>query len=203
MRMTRRRVVAGAGALLSAAARPALAMERTLIKVRAKAGATNGVLTCKGKSYPCAVGRSGILHPKFEGDGGTPAGVFFLREIRYRPDRLSAAPTSGLPVYRSTPTDGWCDDPADPNYNRLVRLPYQADAESMWLDAHAYDLLAVIGYNDAPPIPGKGSAVFFHVAHDLGDHFGPTAGCVALRLDDLKTVLAACTPGSRIDIRVG
>jgi len=203
MRMTRRRVVAGAGALLAASARPALAMERTLIKVRAKAGAINGVLTCKGRRYPCAVGRSGILHPKFEGDGGTPAGVFSLREIRYRPDRLASAPTSGLPIYKATPTDGWCDDPADPNYNRLVSLPYQADAESMWLDAHAYDLLAVIGYNDAPPIPGNGSAVFFHVAHDLGDHFGPTAGCVALRLEDLKTVLAVCTPGSRIDIRVG
>ena len=62
-----------------------------MIKVRAKAGATNGVLRCKGKTYPCAVGRSGILNPKFEGDGGTPAGVFALREVRYRPDRLARA----------------------------------------------------------------------------------------------------------------
>ena len=199
--MTRRAAVGVLGASLASG--PAMAAPRTLIKVRAKAGATNGVLRCKGKTYPCAVGRSGILNPKFEGDGGTPAGVFALREVRYRPDRLARAPTSGLPVYPTKPTDGWCEDPADANYNRLVPLPYQTDAESMWLDAHAYDLLAVIGYNDAPPIPGKGSAVFFHVAHDLGDHFGPTAGCVALRLEDLLTVLAACTPGSRIDIRVG
>jgi len=202
MGMTRRGIVAGAGALL-AATRPALAVERTLIKVRAKAGAINGVLTCKGKRYPCAVGRSGILHPKFEGDVGTPAGVFALREIRYRPDRLAAAPTSGLPVYKAAPTDGWCDDPEDPFYNRIVHMPYQTDAETMWRDDHAYDLLAVIGYNDAPTVPGLGSAIFLHVAHDLGDHFGPTAGCVALRPQDLQTVLAACTPGSRIDIRAG
>jgi len=203
MTMTRRGVVAATGAVMAGAAAPALAAPRTLIKVRAKAGATLGVLTCNGRRYPCAVGRSGILHPKFEGDGGTPAGVFPLREIRYRPDRIGKAPVSGLPVYPAKPNDGWCDDPADPNYNRLVPMPYQTDAESMWMDAHAYDVLAVIGYNDAPPIPGKGSAVFFHVAHDLGDHFGPTAGCVAMRIEDLLTVLAACTPGSQIDIRVG
>ena len=201
--MTRRSLVAGTGALLAVSAQPALAMERTLIKVRTKAGAINGVLTCKGKRYPCAVGRSGILHPKFEGDVGTPAGVFALREIRYRPDRLAAAPTSGLPVYKAAPTDGWCDDPEDPFYNRIVHMPYQTDAETMWRDDHAYDLLAVIGYNDAPTVPGLGSAIFLHVAHDLGDHFGPTAGCVALRPQDLQTVLAACTPGSRIDIRAG
>jgi len=201
MPMTRRIAITAVGAVLAAG--PAMAAPRTLIKVRAKAGAINGTLACKGQTYPCALGRSGVLHPKFEGDGGTPAGVFGLREIRYRPDRIGKAPASGLPVYPSKPTDGWCDDPADANYNRLVTLPYQSDAESMWLEAAAYDLLAVIGYNDAPPIPGAGSAIFLHVAHDLDDHFGPTAGCVALRLEDLQTVLAACTPGSRIDIRVG
>jgi L,D-peptidoglycan transpeptidase YkuD (ErfK/YbiS/YcfS/YnhG family) len=201
MPMTRRTAIASLGAALAAG--PATAGPRTLIKVRAKPGATTGTLTCKGKTYPCAVGRSGIFHTKFEGDGSTPAGVFGLREIRYRPDRIGKAPASGLPVYPMKPNDGWCDDPADPNYNHLVPMPYQSDAESMWMDAHAYDVLAVIGYNDAPTIPGKGSAVFLHVAHDLGDHFGPTAGCVALRKEDLLTVLAACTPGSRIDIRVG
>jgi L,D-peptidoglycan transpeptidase YkuD (ErfK/YbiS/YcfS/YnhG family) len=203
MAMTRRGLVAAAGAAIVSGASPALAASRTLIKVRAKAGATEGVLTCKGRRYHCAVGRGGILHPKFEGDGGTPAGVFPLREIRYRPDRIGKAPASDLPVYPMKPNDGWCDDPADPNYNRLIPMPYQTDAETMWMDAHAYDVLAVIGYNDAPTIPGKGSAIFLHIAHDLGDHFGPTAGCVALGEDDLLTVLAACTPGSRIDIAVG
>jgi L,D-peptidoglycan transpeptidase YkuD (ErfK/YbiS/YcfS/YnhG family) len=203
MALTRREVAAGAGAILAGTSGPALAASRTLIKVRARPGATTGVLTCKGKTYPCAVGRSGVLHPKFEGDGGTPAGVFPLREIRYRPDRLATAPASGLPVYKATPTDGWCDDPADPFYNRVVHMPYQTDAETMWRDDHLYDVLAVIGYNDAPTVPGAGSAIFLHVAHDLGDHYGPTSGCVALKIDDLLSVLAACTPGSRIDIRQG
>ena len=201
MPMTRRTAIAAVGAALAAG--PAMAGPPTVIRVRAKPGATTGILTCKGKTYPCAVGRSGIFHTKFEGDGSTPGGVFGLREIRYRPDRIGKAPASGLPVYPTKPNDGWCDDPADPNYNHLVPMPYQADAESMWMDAHAYDLLAVIGYNDAPTVPGKGSAVFLHVAHDLGDRLGPTAGCVALRMEDLLTVLAACTPGSRIDIWVG
>jgi len=176
---------------------------RDTIEVRAPAGAIHGVLRFGGLSYPCAVGRSGIVAPKHEGDGGTPAGLFALREVRYRPDRIPGPPKTGLPLYPTRPNDGWCDDPADPDYNRLVALPHQSDAEEMWLKGGAYDLLAVIGYNDAPTVPGAGSAVFLHVAHEDGGAFGATAGCVSLRLADLEAVLAGCGPGAMIDIRTG
>jgi L,D-peptidoglycan transpeptidase YkuD (ErfK/YbiS/YcfS/YnhG family) len=197
--ITRRGAVAAAAALTGLAAAPALAQVASLIEVTARPGATTGTLRFNGLAYPCAVGRSGILQPKFEGDGGTPAGAFALREIRYRPDRMSA-PKSGLPVYKATPTDGWCDDPEDPAYNRIVHMPYQTDAETMWRDDSLYDVLAVIGYNDAPAIPGAGSAVFLHVARQLADGLGPTSGCVSMEIENLLTVLARCAPGQQIRI---
>lgn len=149
------------------------------------------------------LGRSGIVAQKREGDGGTPAGNFSLREVRYRPDRLAAPSTKGLPVHHTRETDGWCDAPKDPAYNRLVRLPYPASAEKLWRDDGLYDALAVIGYNDAPPVAGLGSAIFLHVARRIGDtgKLAPTVGCVSMKIEDLLAVLAACTDATRIRIR--
>jgi L,D-peptidoglycan transpeptidase YkuD (ErfK/YbiS/YcfS/YnhG family) len=123
-----------------------------------------------------------------------------MREVRYRPDRLAAAPASGLPVFKASPTDGWCDDPEDPAYNRVVHMPYQTDAEVMWRDDPLYDVLGVIGYNDAPTMPGAGSAIFLHVAHADGAQLLPTAGCVSMRIDDVLAVLSACRPSTMIRI---
>jgi L,D-peptidoglycan transpeptidase YkuD (ErfK/YbiS/YcfS/YnhG family) len=170
-----------------------------VIKVSAKPGATSGTLNFAEKTYPCLVGRAGIVRPKFEGDGGTPAGTFPLREVRYRPDRIST-PASGLPVFKSSRTDGWCDDPEDPSYNRIVSLPHQTDAELMWRDDHLYDVLAVVGYNDAPTVPGAGSAIFLHVSPSRTDAHQYTAGCVSVLIQDLLEVLASCTPSTTIDI---
>jgi L,D-peptidoglycan transpeptidase YkuD (ErfK/YbiS/YcfS/YnhG family) len=206
MVVTRRQIAAAAALTISGALfAPAFGKRRadgTIIKVRAAKGAVQGRLRFKGREYACALGRSGIVNPKHEGDGGTPSGRYPLREVRYRPDRI-AKPNTGLAAVEANPTDGWCDDPVDPAYNRLVGMPYPRDAEVMWRDDHVYDLLAVIGYNDAPPVPGAGSAIFLHVARlDTDGNLLPTAGCVAMRLDDLLTVLAACTLDTIIDIRM-
>lgn len=144
--------------------------------------------------YRCAIGRGGIAADKREGDGATPAGRFPLREVLYRPDRVDR-PRTGLPVRGLTETDGWCDDPGDPAYNRPVRLPYAASAEALWRRDGLYDVVAVIGYNDAPPIANRGSAIFLHVA---AAGYAPTEGCVALGVSDLLAVLARLTAESAI-----
>lgn len=169
----------------------------TQIEVFATPGATTGMLHLGALSFPCTLGRSGIRSSKQEGDGATPAGQYPLREVRYRPDRLAVQPRTALPVIATRPTDGWCDDPADANYNKLVQLPYPHSAERMWRDDQLYDVLTVIGYNDSPRRPGAGSAIFLHIMRPDG---GPTSGCVALAREHVLAVLARCGPGTSIRI---
>ena len=147
-----------------------------------------------GRTYACVIGSGGIATDKREGDGATPAGSFALRRVLYRPDR-GAPPRTVLPVAAIGPDDGWCDDPADPAYNRPVRRPFGASHEAMWRDDHLYDLVVVVGHNDAPPQPGAGSAIFLHL---MRADRGPTAGCVAFGRADLEAILEGLEPGSRL-----
>ena len=149
-----------------------------------------------GRRMRCAIGAGGIVGDKREGDGATPAGVWPMREVLFRPDRLASVATL-LPLRALTPQDGWCDDPADPAYNRLVHLPYPAHHEELWLASRVYDVIVPLGYNDAPVVPGRGSAIFLHVARA---DFVPTAGCVALALPELLTVLRQARPGACVRV---
>jgi len=148
--------------------------------------------------FRCALGRAGIKQDKIEGDGATPSGRFPMRRLFYRPDRL-ALPSTKLPVQALESHSGWCDDPADPAYNHFVTLPYSGRAENLWREDGVYDLIVPLGYNDAPIIAGKGSAIFLHVAKP---DYGPTEGCVALALDDLIRVLERADQTSCVAIEL-
>jgi L,D-peptidoglycan transpeptidase YkuD (ErfK/YbiS/YcfS/YnhG family) len=144
----------------------------------------------------CAIGPAGIARKISEGDGVTPLGVFPLREVFYRADRVET-PATVLPLWKTQPDDGWCDAPADQNYNRLVKLPYPASAESLWRDDSLYNIVVVIGFNDDPVYPGKGSAIFLHLTQP---EFAPTAGCVALPENDLRAALEQLQVNDKIRI---
>jgi L,D-peptidoglycan transpeptidase YkuD (ErfK/YbiS/YcfS/YnhG family) len=144
----------------------------------------------------CAIGPAGIARKSSEGDGITPLGVFPLREIFYRADRV-AAPRSVLRSHEIAKDDGWCDAPGDENYNRLVKLPYPASAENLWRDDDVYNVLVVIGFNDDPVVADKGSAIFLHLARP---DYRPTAGCVALAESDLRAALEQLQPNDKIRI---
>jgi L,D-peptidoglycan transpeptidase YkuD (ErfK/YbiS/YcfS/YnhG family) len=146
----------------------------------------SGLLTIQAETFRVALGRGGVRAGKREGDGATPVAALPLRSVLYRADR-GAAPYCAVPVRALKPDDGWCDDPADAAYNRLVRLPVDASAEALWRDDGIYDIIGVLGWNDAPVEPGRGSAIFLHVAQP---DYAPTAGCLALAVDDLRRVLA-------------
>lgn len=154
----------------------------------------NATAGTAARRFRCALGPAGPRADKREGDGATPVGRFLLRRVLYRPDRL-APPATGLPVGALDPADSWCDDPADPAYNRPVRLPHAARHERLWRDDHVYDVIVVIGHNDDPPVAGLGSAVFVHVARP---DYGPTEGCVALALPDLLALLVDARPGDAL-----
>jgi len=147
-----------------------------------------------GKVLAAAIGRGSVRALKREGDGGTPLGRFPVRQVLYRPDRIPR-PRTAVPVRAIRPNDGWCDDPRDRNYNRLIRLPSQRSAEGLMREDALYDLVLVLGYNDLPRVRGKGSAIFIHVARP---GYTPTEGCVALTKRDLTTVLVALKPDATV-----
>ena len=103
------------------------------------------------KRFRCAIGRGGLKRDKQEGDGATPIGTWSLREVIYRADRMSR-PRSILPTRKMKPNDGWCDAPADMLYNQAVTHPFRASAERLWRTDNIYDLIVVVGYNDAPVV---------------------------------------------------
>ncbi len=169
------------------------------IIVTGRRGATMGRLRFGPVDVPCALGRSGIVTDKREGDGGTPIGIFPLRELHYRADRLPP-PVSPLETLIIKASDGWCDAPDDENYNRLVMLPYGPSHEKLMRTDGLYDIVIMLGYNDGPIAPGKGSAIFFHLAKETENILQPTEGCVALRLADMTRVLALITQNTMMDI---
>ncbi|MBI3441119.1 MAG: L,D-transpeptidase family protein [Proteobacteria bacterium] len=148
--------------------------------------------------FDCTLGRAGVIPAvdKREGDGKTPLGQFSLRQLLYRADRVPK-PETGLTTEVLTPTVGWCEDPTHPDYNKKITLPYIAVHDRMTRDDHLYDYTVVIGYNDNPPVAGKGSAIFMHLARP---EFAPTAGCVGLCAEDMVAVLRLCDARSQITI---
>ncbi|UUX47955.1 L,D-transpeptidase family protein [Nisaea acidiphila] len=146
-------------------------------------------LEIEGRRLRCATGKGGIRTKKQEGDGATPVGRFPLQRIFFRADRMQ--PPAGCPdPIAIRETHGWSDDPADPeNYNRLVALPYAHSHERLMREDAVYDVVVELGYNDDPPVPGRGSAIFMHVARP---DFSGTEGCIALALPDLLDILRQC-----------
>jgi len=147
---------------------------------------SDGLLHFQAGIYRCAIGKGGRRADKREGDGATPIGLLPLRRLLYRADRL-APPRSGAPVAPIAPDDGWCDDPTHADYNTHIRLPHPARHEELWRADGIYDVIGVLGWNDAPVARGRGSAIFLHIARP---GFSPTEGCIALEQRDLLRVLA-------------
>ena len=175
-------------------------MERAPISaffVRRKPGhPTRGWLMAGPLALPVALGRGGIKANKREGDGGTPRGTFRLRRLWWRADRATR-PMTHLPVRPITGADGWCEDPGDRRYNRPIRLAPGTPGDRLKRDDRLYDFIIEIDHNSRPRIAGRGSAVFVHVARP---GFAPTAGCVALKPDALRRLIARVGPKTRIVI---
>lgn len=157
-----------------------------------------GALYFNDKQYRCALGEGGVRMDKQEGDGATPVGCFPIRKVFYRSDKLGNPPETILPTQALAQDDGWSDDVNLPEYNQLVKLPYNGSREKLWRDDRLYDIVVVLGYNDNPPIAGKGSAIFMHVARE---GYAPTAGCIALSREDLLEILRTADAATQVCVQ--
>lgn len=159
------------------------------------------LLTASGAAWPCAIGRGGAVPEadKREGDGATPLGQWPVRGALLRPG-CGIGPPTALPWRWLRPWDGWSDAPADPAYNRPVQHPHPGSAEQLWRTDTVYDVIIVLGHNDSPPAPGRGSAIFWHLARP---DFQPTEGCVAIARAAMAEILPHLHPGMTLAIDPG
>ena len=135
---------------------------------------------------------------KKERDGRAPAGVFRVGEVfGYDPN---LPPGADYPYRQVSEADVWSDDPRSPNYNRHVVIdpknpPDNYTHEKMRSGDFAYHWLIEIRHNSDPPMPGAGSAIFFHIRRGINH---PTTGCTTMAEPDLVKIVTwlrvACHP---------
>ncbi|GAB4354983.1 MAG: L,D-transpeptidase [Oricola sp.] len=157
-----------------------------------------GVLVAGNRAFACALGRGGMSARKREGDGATPAAAMRVVSGWFRPDRV-VRPRTALALRAITARDGWCDAPADANYNRPVRLPFAKSHETMLRDDRLYDVCLVLGWN-LEPFGRKrngGSAIFLHVAKP---GLAPTEGCIAVAPETMRRLLPRIGPGTVVTV---
>ncbi len=156
-----------------------------------------GLIALGGQVIPCALGKGGMRSNKREGDGATPRGRLAVLGGHIRGAPAFAGPTRI--ALRPIGADlGWCDAPADRNYNRPVRWPYPASAERLRRDDELYDIVIILDWNIRPRRRQRGSAIFLHLARP---GFAPTEGCIAVTRRDMTRLLALLTVGRAFVVR--
>lgn len=152
-------------------------------------------LRCRGRYYPCSIGRGGLRDDKREGDGATPLGVHRIVGLLYRPDRMARPTDWAVPI---RPGDLWSDDPAHEDYNLMVRAPYAHSHEVLRRGDPLYDLVLITDWNWPRAERGRGSCIFLHQWRRPGY---PTAGCIAFRRDHLLRIAQGLRHRDRLIVR--
>src|SRR3954451_9876055 len=155
-----------------------------------------------GSSCPVLFGKNGLawgrglagqdekVLRKTERDGRAPAGVFRIGKIYTYDAALPAG--ADFPFHQVSKADARSDDPTRPDYNQLVTIdnpenpPPWFAKEKMRHNDFAYRWLVEIRHNSDPPVPGEGSAIFFHIRRGESR---PTAGCTTMAESDLVRLI--------------
>ena len=142
----------------------------------------------------CCIGKNGITSYKKEGDHSTPRGLFKLKKLYFRKDKLGS-PKCKIKKKVITKNISWCDDSDDKRYNKEIKIFTKESRERFYRIDNKYDYLITINHNEKK-IPYMGSAIFLH----LTDNYKPTAGCIALKKKDFEIVLRLIKKDTKIKI---
>ena len=153
-------------------------------------------LTYKDYKVKCAIGKRGINLKKKEGDLITPKGLYKIKYILYRKDRVKIL-KSKLKKIIIRKNMGWCDDSRSNKYNKLINLPFKYRSEKLFKRENIYDIVLVLNYNMNPIIKNKGSAIFIHCSFSDNRN---TAGCVALKRKNLIYLIKKIKDNTHIKI---
>jgi L,D-peptidoglycan transpeptidase YkuD (ErfK/YbiS/YcfS/YnhG family) len=127
---------------------------------------------------------------KTERDGRAPAGIFRIGKIYTYDAQLPRG--ADYPSHQVTRADAWIDDVQSPNYNKFVTIedvdnpPPWFEKQKMRHNDFAYRWLVEIRHNSDPPVPGRGSAIFFHIRRGVNR---PTAGCTTMAEKNLVNLI--------------
>ena len=142
----------------------------------------------------CCIGKKGLNSNKIEGDYSTPKGLFYLRKLYFRKDRVGI-PNCKMNKKIIKQDMAWCDNPIHKKYNEEIKTNNKNLKENLHKKDHKYDYIISISHNEKRT-PGKGSAIFIH----LTDKYKPTAGCVALKKKDFEILLQLIDKKTKIKI---
>ena len=142
----------------------------------------------------CCIGKNGLKSNKKEGDRSTPKGLYNLKKLYFRKDRVGT-PKCKIERENIEKNMAWCDDPVHKKYNEEIKTYNKKLKESLYRRDHKYDYVITISHNEQK-VPNKGSAVFIH----LTDNYKPTAGCVALKMKDFEILLKLIDKKTKIKI---
>ena len=153
-------------------------------------------LTYKQYKVKCAVGKRGIGRKKKEGDLITPTGIYKIKYILYRKDRIKKI-QSKLKKIIIKKNMGWCNDPKSKYYNKLIKLPFICSHEKLFKKENVYDIVLVLNYNMNPIKKRKGSAIFIHV---VKKKYNKTEGCIAIKKFALIKIINEIQINTRVKI---
>ena len=142
----------------------------------------------------CCIGKNGINSNKKEGDFSTPKGVFNIKKLYFRKDRVGT-PKCKIGKRIIKKNMAWCDESSHKKYNEEIKVYNKNLKENLYRDDHNYDYIILTSHNELK-IPNKGSAIFIH----LTDNYKPTAGCVALKKKDFEILLRLIDKKTKIKI---
>ena len=144
--------------------------------------------------FKCCIGKNGLSSNKKEGDYSTPKGLYYLEKLYFRKDRVGI-PKCKIPKKIIKKNMAWCDDPKHKKYNQEIQIYTSNYKESLYRTDNAYDYIISISHNHKK-VPNKGSAIFIH----LTDNYKPTAGCIALKINDFEILLKLIDKKNKIKI---
>jgi len=180
----------------------------------------NGRWVAALPAMPARIGSSGFVigSTRRQATGTTPAGTYALGSAFGG----LASPGGSVPYTRITPSSWWPYDPRDPATYNVFQT--RKDPQTRWRTSRSEHLIklaptqyqhaVVIGFNmpagtrydpargqrvgTTPVNTARGGGIFLHVAAPR-----PTAGCVAVSLANMRSVLRWLKPSARPLIAMG
>jgi D-alanyl-D-alanine dipeptidase len=140
------------------------------------------------------IGESGFIPKadepvKKEGDGRAPAGIFKITKAFGYATQINTK----MPYVQADKELVCVDDSRSDDYNKILNINESSNPVSFeWMRRRddLYKIGLVVGHNSEAQ-KGAGSCIFFHIRKSED---APTAGCSAMREEDLSTIIEWLDP---------